>query len=104
VSAPVLDAFSRLIGVTLCWVVALAVWDIGHYAPARALRSLSLAGAMRFVVGLGAAFVALLLLIDAFPPGEEGLFSAYAIGTFLAALAVDLLIGDALRSIARIKR
>lgn len=113
-AAALLDTFPRLIGVTLCWVIALTVWDIGRQSPlalphaiARAFTSAArlAAGLLRFAVGLAAAFLALAVLTGTLPPGESaGVFSAYAIGTFLAALAVDMLIGDALRGLVRIKR
>ena len=108
------DTFPRLVGVTLFWVIALTVWDVGRHSPMELPRAIARActsvarfvrGLLRFTVGLTAAFFALAVLTSTLPPGESaGLFSAYAIGTFLAALAVDALIGDALRGIVRIKR
>ncbi|MGZ3496005.1 MAG: hypothetical protein ACXWNK_19295 [Vulcanimicrobiaceae bacterium] len=113
-AAALLDTFPRLVGVTLFWVIALTVWDIGRHSPMQIPRAIAracssaarfLAGLLRFTIGLLAAFLALAVLTSTLPPGESaGIFSAYAIGTFLAALAVDVLIGDALRGIVRIKR
>ncbi len=108
----VFDTFSRLVVVSLLWVVALTVWDIGRHPPVRLLRSAFgqlrrgvavLPGLLRFAVGLIAALVAMGILAGALT--DEGrLFSAYAIGTFLAGLTVDLLIGDDLRNAVRVKR
>ncbi|MDQ2871830.1 MAG: hypothetical protein M3R35_01730 [Candidatus Eremiobacteraeota bacterium] len=108
----VFDAFSRLVAVSLLWVLSLTLWDIGRHPPVRLVGQTLrrrpqgasvLPGVLRFALGLIAAFVALRLLGGALV-FESRLFSAYAIGTFLAALAVDLLIGDDLRQIVGIKK
>ncbi|HEY8297340.1 MAG TPA: hypothetical protein VIG32_04880 [Candidatus Baltobacteraceae bacterium] len=112
-SEALLELFVRLIAVMLCWVAALAVWDIGRNSPLRFARELARSqqaaahlrtGILRFAVGLIAAFVALVVLVETLPFGTSDLFSVYAIGTFCAGFAVDLLVGDALRAIVRGKR
>jgi hypothetical protein len=98
---------SRLAGAIVLETLALVVWNVGTRPPARALAdALTALGNRRTLVGgtlsllVGAVFVAAatVLLIPAV--GDVRIdFVPIAIFTFLAALAIEYLVGNDLRSL-----
>ena len=89
------------------------LWNLGARSPDAIGRDMLhgmtsirpfLIGLARIVVGTFFAFVAITLVARTLRYGPTSLFSTFAIGTFLAALAVDALIGDAIRKTLGIKR
>ena len=61
-------------------------------------------GLARVVAGTFFAYLSITLVARTLHYGPTSLFSTFAIGTFLAALAVDALIGDTIRKLLGIKR
>lgn len=57
----------------------------------------------RFAGGLLFAFFAIVIVADTLPNAELPHFSLYAIATFLAAAVVDVLIGDEVRTLMRLR-
>jgi hypothetical protein len=108
----VAPAFGRLVLVVVLWLFAIIVWNVNSASPLAAVRGVFrmrgaralLLAAARFTVGAIAAFAAV-LTIDASDPylPANGL-SLLAIATFLAALFVDLAIGEELRGLWSAKR
>ena len=66
-------------------------------------RSL-VAGIVRVACGALCAYGSVLLVARTLQYGSTTLFSVFAIGTFVAGLLVDALIGDAVRHVLGIKR
>lgn len=92
---------------------ALILWNLVERSPrdvasdiaagARHARTF-VQGFLRTAVGLIFASLALVLVATTIAYGTADLFSIFSIGTFLAGLTVDALIGDAVRRIMGIKR
>jgi len=72
----------------------------------RGMRSLRpfLYGLARLLAGAFFAYIAISLVARTLRHGPTSIFSAFAIGAFLAALAVDALIGDSVRKALGIRR
>lgn len=88
--------FGKLLAVIAVWFVALQVWDLGTLKVLRAIRSVM--GVVRLLAGGAIGLCALLLLYVWLPPSAASAFSWMAIGTFVAALAAEFLIGEDLRA------
>ncbi len=105
-AAGVLDLFGHLAAAILCAAVGLIVWDIGTRSPAhvladaiaaaRSTRSL-IRGALRFFIGLLFIAISVTVLFLALPQSEFDRYTTYQIGTFVTALAVEILIGNDVR-------
>ena len=91
--------FVRLLGVIAIWFFALQVWDIATLQALRVIRSIG--GLARFAAGCAIGLGALVLLYATIPDAESATFSMLAIGTFVAALAAEFLVGDDLRGLLR---
>jgi hypothetical protein len=76
------------------WFLGLLLWNL---SGTRMRRAFSLAAVVRALAGAVFVVSALVLLYVSFPDMTQREFSVYAIGTFLAALAADFLIGDDIR-------
>lgn len=106
-AAGVLDLFSHIVGSILCAAAALIIWDVGTRSPARVLAdaigarastTALIRGMVRLIVGLVFIAVSVGLLYFSLPVNEFGRFTMYQIGAFLAALTVELLIGEEARA------
>ena len=101
-----LELFARLGAAMLCASIALIIWDVGTRSPGQVIAD-ALAGArtlpnfvrgmLRFVIGLGLISVSVVLVLNALPDNEAPRYTIYQTGIFLAALAVELLIGEEVR-------
>lgn len=77
------------------WLAAVLVWDFGTL---RIRALITPVGLLRLIGGFAIALGALFFLYAFVLPFEgRAYFSPFAIGTFLIAVAVDGLIGDAIR-------
>jgi hypothetical protein len=86
----------------------IALWFFGllflNLSGARLRTTVSPGGIARSVAGAIFVVAALTLLYASFPEMTQREFSAYAIATFLVALAADFLIGDDIRKRLRFNR
>ncbi len=64
----------------------------------------AIAGLLRLLLGALFAFASVVLVARTLAYGTSTLFSVFAIGTFLAGLCVDALLGEAVRQAIGIKR
>jgi hypothetical protein len=76
------------------WFLGLLFWNL---SATRGRYGVSATGIVRAFGGAVFIVSALVLLYMSFPEMTQHEFSLYAIGTFLAALAADFLIGDDIR-------
>ncbi|MDQ6930270.1 MAG: hypothetical protein M3126_06365 [Candidatus Eremiobacteraeota bacterium] len=106
-AAGVLDLFSHIVGSILCAAAALIIWDVGTRSPGRVIAdaigardctAAVLRGMVRLIVGLVFAALSVGLLYFSLPANEFGRFKVYQIAAFLAALMVELLIGEEARA------
>jgi hypothetical protein len=89
----------------------LSLWDIGTRSPIQAVRDVAagfshprrlLGGIVRTLAGLGYAALAIAFVVLAL--GDAGgLFSVFAIGTFLAGLIFEALVGPSIRRLVGIR-
>ena len=107
------DAFSSLVAAICAAAFGLVLWDIGSRSPTQIARDLHdgirspralLSGIVRACAGALLAACAIALVVRALQYGPAELFSAFAIATFVAALAIDALIGDDVRRSIGIRR
>lgn len=90
--------FLRLAAVIVLWFVALLFWNLSALRP----RTLfSFAGLARLIAGAVFVFGALLLLYESFPELPQSEMSLLAIGSFLAALVADFIVGEDIRRFFR---
>ncbi len=96
-----------------CAASALILWNLGTRSPDAIARDMMhgvtsprpfLIGLIRLTLGAFLAYIAISLVAHTLRYGPTSIFSAFAIGTFLAALAVDALIGDSVRKALGIRR
>jgi RsiW-degrading membrane proteinase PrsW (M82 family) len=88
--------FLRLTAVIVLWFIALLFWNLSALRP----RTLfSLAGLARLFIGAVFVLAALLLLYESFPDLRQTEMSYFAIGSFLAALVADFIIGEDVRAL-----
>lgn len=83
-----------MLAVIALWFVALVFWNLG---AVRSRFSVSPLGCLRFTAGTVFVLSALVLLYESFPYLTQQEFSYFAIGTFIAALIADFLVGDDIR-------
>lgn len=88
--------FLRLCAVIVLWFVALLFWNLSALRP-RTLFSLT--GLARLIIGCVFVFAALLLLYESFPNLGQSEVSYFSIGSFLAALAAEFIIGEDVRAL-----
>jgi hypothetical protein len=106
-----LETLARLAGAIVLETMALAVWNVGTRAPARALRDVVrslnnrralLTGTLSLFVGLVFVAAATILLLPTVTDVRTD-FVPIEVFTFLTALALEYLIGNDLRAfIARV--
>lgn len=100
-----LDAFSYLVGAILAASSAFILWNLAARSPLRVITAVvghstlkaSLAAVVRLIVGLLFIYLALRLTDAAIPLATQNVFTIFAAGVFIAGLAIDALIGDAVR-------
>lgn len=99
-----LDLFPTSVTVILLWVAAVAVWDPLHFSFAlfRGRRAF-VVGIARFIWGALFALLAMALIARSLPQSELEHYSLFGVAAFLAALVVDVLIGDQIRRLFRIR-
>lgn len=90
--------FLRLAGVIVLWFLALLLWNV---SALRFRTLISIAGLARLLAGAAFMLAALYVLSTGFPQLRGNDLSVFAIGSFLAALVADFIIGDDLRSLLR---
>lgn len=88
--------FLRLCAVIVLWFIALLLWNLSALRPGTLF---SLTGLARLIIGSLFVFAALLLLYESFPDLRQTELSYFAIGSFLAALAADFIIGEDVRAL-----
>lgn len=87
--------FVRLAAVIVLWFIALLFWNLSALRPKTLF---SFTGLARLVIGAVFVFAALLLLYESFPNLRQTELSYFAIGSFLAALLADFIIGEDVRA------
>ena len=109
----VLDLFAHLLASIVCFAAGLIVWDVGTRSPAHVLIDAAAAarspkallrGLIRFFIGLLFVAVSIVVLFFAVPAAEAGRYMIYQIGAVVAALAVEILIGDDVRPLLGVRR
>ncbi|GAC1392371.1 MAG: hypothetical protein NVSMB31_10430 [Vulcanimicrobiaceae bacterium] len=107
------DLFSHLVAAITCAAAGLIIWDVGTRSPLRVATSILTAlrtpktlarGVIRFLVGAVFIAASALLLILILPQNEFARYTLYQIVAFLAALAVELLIGEDVRPLLGLNR
>lgn len=100
-----LDLFPTSVTVILLWVAAVAVWDPLHFSLARLRggRRAFVVGLARFIWGALFALLAMALIARSLPESELEHYSLFGVAAFLAALVVDVLIGEQIRRLFRIR-
>ncbi len=95
-----------------CATLALSIWEVGTRSPLRAAvdvraglsnRRTLTAGLLRFIAG-GCLFVLAIFFVLAAIRDDVDRFGVFSIGTFLAALIVEHLLGDELRLLVGIRK
>lgn len=109
----VLNLFTQLLASIICFAAGLIVWDIGTRSPAQVVIDAATAartpkallrGVVRFFIGLLFIAVSIAVLFFAVPPAEAGRYMIYQIGAVVAALAVEILIGEDVRPLLGVRR
>lgn len=97
----------------MCAAAGLILWDIGTRSPGRAVADIAAArtrrqpltaGIVRFVAGLAFLAVSIALVFLAVPAGLFRWYSVFQTGAFVAALLVELLVGDDVRLLLGLRR
>lgn len=88
--------FLRLCAVIVLWFIALLFWNLSALRPRMLFSPTGLA---RLIIGSVFVFAALLLLYESFPDLRRSEMSYFAIGSFLAALVADYVIGEDVRAL-----
>ena len=109
----VLVLFTSIAGAILSAATALIILDIGTRSPGQVLADAITAsrsayavirGLIRILISLFFAGISVALTFSALPAIEFDRYTIYQIGVFLAALAVELLIGDQVRTLLGVRK
>ena len=101
----------RLAAGILCAGIALSLWDIGTRSPIQAVRDILdafahpkalIGGFVRTLAGLGYIALAIAFVVMALDEAP-GLFTVVGIGTLLAGLLFEALVGPSIRRMVGIR-
>jgi hypothetical protein len=102
-----------LVSAIVCAAAGLILWDVGTRSPGRALADIAAArtkrlplapGIARFIAGFAFLAVSVALVYLAVPAGLFAWYGVFQTGALLAALLVELLVGDDVRFLLGLRR
>lgn len=109
----VIELFTSIAGAIICAAVGLIILDIGTRSPGQVLADVitasrsayaTIRGLIRVLIGLVFTGISVGLTFFSLPPIEFDRYTIYQIAVFLAALAVELLIGDQVRALVGVRK